>query len=39
VKLRRYLLRGCVAACYHTTASSLMLVEGRNMWERYWCIF
>ena len=39
VKLRRYLLCGCVAACCNTTnitlfrfsASSLMMVEDRNM--------
>ena len=35
VKLRRHLLRGCVAACCHTTtrfnAGSLMMVEDRNM--------
>ena len=38
VKLRRYLLRGCVAACFNVnitlarfSASSLMMVEGRNM--------
>ena len=30
VKLRRYLLCGCVATCCHTTASSLMTIEDRN---------
>ena len=53
VKLRRYLLCGCVAACngmacvlyavQNTTqshsASSLMMVEDRNILERCLCVF
>ena len=31
VKLRRYLLCGCVAACCRFSAGSLMMVEDRNI--------
>jgi len=51
VKVRHYLFCGCVAACNFAeyfninitlarfSASSLMMVEDRNMQERYFCVF